>query len=155
MSFRRELHRRARRLQRRVVLAEGWDERVAAAARRLEEAGIATPVALHPDALPRVEEVAALLRTRRPHQVPDDARAEELASNPVIVAAGLVALGDADVAVAGATCPTADVVRAALWLVGPAPGIETVSSAICTCPMGWSRETGEWAAGRYGAQPAS
>jgi len=40
-----------------------------------------------------------------------------------------VALGHAQAAVAGATCPTADVLRAALWAIGPAPGIETVSSS--------------------------
>ena len=76
-----------------------------------------------------LDEVAALLRNRRPEQAPDDARAAELASNPIVHAAGLVALGGADAAVGGATCPTADVVRAALWLVGAAEGIETVSSA--------------------------
>ena len=129
MGFRRELHRRASQLQRTVVLAEGWDERVGAAARMLDEAGIARTVVLQPDRLPRVEDVAALLRERCPDKVPDDARAAELASNPIVCAVGLLALGDADAAVAGATCPTAEVVRSALWLLGAAPGIETVSSA--------------------------
>ncbi len=129
MGFRRELHRRASQLQRTVVLAEGWDERVGAAARMLDEAGIARTVVLQPGRLPRVEDVAALLRERRPDKVPDDARAVELASNPIVCAVGLLALGDADAAVAGATCPTAEVVRSALWLLGAAPGIETVSSA--------------------------
>ncbi len=129
MGFRRELHRRASQLQRTVVLAEGWDERVGVAARLLDEAGIARTVILQPGRLPRVEDVAALLRERRPDKVPDDARAAELASNPIVCAVGLVALGEADAAVAGATCPTAEVVRSALWLLGAAPGIETVSSA--------------------------
>ncbi len=129
MGFRRELHRRAGQLQRTVVLAEGWDERVRVAARLLDEAGIARTVVLQPARLPRVEDVAALLRERRPDKVPDDARASELASNPIVCAVGLLALGDADAAVAGATCPTAEVVRSALWLLGAAPGIETVSSA--------------------------
>ena len=129
MGFRRELHRRASELQRTVVLAEGWDERVGVAARLLDEAGIARTVVLQPGRLPRVEDVAALLRERRPDKVPDDARAVELASNPIVCAVGLVALGDADAAVAGATCPTAEVVRSALWLLGAAPGVETVSSA--------------------------
>ena len=129
MGFRRELHRRASQLQRTVVLAEGWDDRVRVAARLLDEGGIARTVVLQPGRLPRVEDVAALLRERRPDKVPDDARASELASNPIVCAVGLVALGDADAAVAGATCPTAEVVRSALWLLGAAPGIETVSSA--------------------------
>ena len=129
MGFRRELHRRASELQRTVVLAEGWDERVGVAARLLDEAGIARTVVLQPGRLPRVEDVAALLRERRPDKVRDDASAAKLASNPIVCAVGLVALGEADVAVAGATCPTAEVVRAALWLLGAAPGVETVSSA--------------------------
>ncbi len=118
MAFRRELHNRARQLRRTVVLAEGWDERVQGAAQLLEDAEIAHTIVLRPDDLPRLDDVAALLRTRRPKQAPDDARAAELASNPILHAAGLVALGTADAAVGGATCPTADVVRAALWLVG-------------------------------------
>jgi phosphate acetyltransferase len=44
-------------------------------------------------------------------------------------AASLVALGFADAAVAGLDSPTADVLRAALWAIGPARGITTVSSA--------------------------
>ncbi|HXI21530.1 MAG TPA: phosphate acyltransferase, partial [Gemmatimonadales bacterium] len=36
---------------------------------------------------------------------------------------------EADGCVAGAVYPTADVLRAALWAVGPAAGVETVSSA--------------------------
>ena len=133
MAFRRELHNRARQLRRTVVLAEGWDERVQGAAQHLEDAGIAQAIVLRPDDLPRLDDVAALLRSRRPEQAPDDARAAELASNPIVHAAGLVALGTADAAVGGATCPTADVVRAALWLVGAADGITTVSSAFYMC----------------------
>ncbi len=133
MSFRRELHSRARQLRRTVVLAEGWDERVQGAAQLLEDAEIAHTIVLRPDDLPRLDDVAALLRNRRPEQAPDDARAAELASNPIVHAAGLVALGTADAAVGGATCPTADVVRAALWLVGAADGVATVSSAFYMC----------------------
>jgi phosphate acetyltransferase len=40
-----------------------------------------------------------------------------------------VAAGEADGCVAGAVHTTADVIRAALWLVGAAPGTRTVSSA--------------------------
>ena len=129
MSFRRELHSRARQMRRTVVLAEGWDERVQRAARLIEDAAIANTIVLRQDDLPRLDDVADLLRTRRPEQAPDDARAAELASNPIVHAVGLVALGDADAAVGGVTCPTADVVRAALWLVGAAEGVDTVSSA--------------------------
>jgi len=53
----------------------------------------------------------------------------ELAREPIRFAASLVGLGYADAAVAGATCPTARVLRAALGGIGPAPGVQTVSSA--------------------------
>ncbi len=156
MSFRRELHSRARQLRRTVVLAEGWDERVQGAAQLLEDAEIAHTIVLRPDDLPRLDDVAALLRNRRPEQAPDDARAAELASNPIVHAAGLVALGTADAAVGGATCPTADVVRAALWLVGAADGIATVSSAFYMClPAGEAAEAAEAARGIKGHQEAS
>ena len=130
MSFHASLHGRAAALGRTVVLAEGWDERVRDAARRIDAAGMARVILLDrvvTDA--RLESVAALLRERKPDRVPDDETALRLAADPFRFAAGLVALGHADAAVAGATCPTADVLRAGLWAVGPAQGIETVSSA--------------------------
>jgi phosphate acetyltransferase len=56
-------------------------------------------------------------------------RALELARTPLYFADALVRWGDADGCVAGAAHTTADVLRASLWLVGPAPGVRTVSSA--------------------------
>jgi phosphate acetyltransferase len=131
MSFRRTLHDRARALGGTVVLAEGWDERVRLAADRLRADRIADVVVLDGpmNRHARLEDVAALLRRRKPEKAGDEISARFLAADPLRFAAGLVALGDADAAVAGATCPTADVLRAALWAIGPAPGITTVSSS--------------------------
>jgi phosphate acetyltransferase len=131
MSFRDGLRKRAASLGRRVVLAEGWDERVIAAAREIEQAGMADVEVLgqDPPAGPRLEAVAELLHDRRPDKAPDLERARDLARDPLRHAAGLVALGNADAAVAGATCPTADVLRAALWAIGPSEGISVVSSS--------------------------
>ena len=155
MSFRDELRCRATELRRKVVLAEGWDQRVIVAARQIEQTGLAVPVVLNGDHLPRVDDVAALLRKRRPDRVTSDAAAARLASNPIVLAVGLVALGDADAAVAGTTCPTSEVVRAALWLIGPASGIESVSSAFYMVfdeVVGWpGGKTGE-RMGREGGQ---
>ena len=50
-------------------------------------------------------------------------------SDPLFYAAMLVRAGHADGSVAGAIRTTADVLRAAILCVGPAPGIKTVSSA--------------------------
>lgn len=130
MTFRERLHRRAARLGGTVVLAEGHDPRVRAAAQRIG-AGLARVILLdrrvHDTA--RVTRVAALLAERDRERVSDEARAVELARDPVRFAAGLVALGEATAAVAGAVTTTAEVLRAALWAIGPAPGIRSVSSA--------------------------
>lgn len=131
MSFRKTLRRRAGRLGGRVVLAEGDDPRVRAAADQMAAEGVGEPIVLQGPVAddPRLRTIATLLHQRRPERVRDDAHALELARDPLRFAAGLVALGEAEAAVAGATCPTADVVRAALWAIGPAEGITTVSSA--------------------------
>jgi phosphate acetyltransferase len=131
MTFRATLLTRAAELRGTVVLAEGWDERVREAARRLDGEGIATVILLEGPVRhdPRVAEVARLLALRKPDKVNDDEHALELARDPFRFAAGLVSLGYAQAAVAGATAPTADVLRAALWAVGTAPGIKTVSSS--------------------------
>jgi phosphate acetyltransferase len=131
MTFRAAVHARAAALCGTVVLAEGWDDRVRAAAGRLEDDGLATVVLLERPVRddPRLPEVARLLRARKPDKVANEAAALELARDPFRFAAGLVALGHAQAAIAGATAPTADILRAALWAVGTAPGIKTVSSS--------------------------
>ncbi len=131
MSFRGALHRRAKALGGSVVFAEGWDVRVRDAAQRVAAKRMARVTVLERSipADPRVERVAELLRRRAPDRVRDDAHALALARDPLAFAAGLVALGEASVAVAGAATATAEVLRAALWAIGPGEGISTVSSA--------------------------
>ena len=132
MSFRATLHRRAKALGGSVVFAEGWDPRVREAARRVTAKRMARVTVLEQTVSTddrRLERVASLLQSRAADRVRDDAHALELARDPLRFAAGLVALGEASVAVAGAATPTAEVVRAALWAIGPAEGIATVSSA--------------------------
>ncbi|MDH3456840.1 MAG: phosphate acyltransferase [Gemmatimonadota bacterium] len=131
MSFRRHVRSQAAAHRCTVVLAEGWDDRVRRAADILETDGIATVVLLDRsmEGDPRQNSVAELLAVRRPDAVRNAAHARELAADPLRFAAALVGLGEADAAVAGATCPTSDVIRAALWAIGPAAGIATVSSA--------------------------
>jgi phosphate acetyltransferase len=131
VRFRAALRSRAAALGRTVVLAEGWDERVREAAKRIEAEGLASVALLDRSMAgdPRLGRVADHLAARKPDKVRDHAHARELAADPLRFAASLVALGEADAAVGGATCPTADVLRAGLWALGPAPGITTVSSA--------------------------
>jgi phosphate acetyltransferase len=118
VSFRAGLHRRAKALGGSVVFAEGWDPRVREAARLVAAKRLAQVTLLQREvpADERLERVAALLRSRAPDRLPDEASA-------------LDALGEATAAVAGAATPTAEVLRAALWAIGPAQGVGTVSSA--------------------------
>ncbi len=135
MSFRAELPRRAGQRHARIVLAEGEDPRVQTAAERLRSEGIVEPIVLGGsggveiarDA--RLQRVANHLRARRPDRVRDGVHAIELAEEPLNFAASLVALGEADGCVGGAVATTADVIRAALWAVGTAPGVNLASSA--------------------------
>ena len=138
MTFTDDLRKRAAAAGGTVVLIEGWDERVQEAAATLEKEGIGSAVLLSRtmEGDPRVPKVAELLRSRRPDKVESEEQALELATDPFRFAAGLVALGDADAAVGGATAPTAAVIRAALLAIGPAEGIKTVSSSFyMDCPI--------------------
>ncbi len=134
MSVRAALLERARARRARVVLPEGNDPRILAAAERLRREGIAEPIVLGPGHRvpiddPQVGRIAELLRARRPDRVRDGIHALDLAADPLRFGAGLVALGEADACVAGVAHPTADVLRAALWAIGLAPGYPLLSSA--------------------------
>jgi len=130
VTFRERLYERARRAGRRIVLPEGNDPRVREAAARIERMGLGTvqllegtsPLSLLPD-------MVRLLRTRHSDKFPTDAAALTALDHPLTRGAALVGLGRADVMVGGATFPSGDTIRAALWAVGPAPGITTVSGA--------------------------
>lgn len=139
---------RARAAARHVVLSEGHDVRMREAARRLTEDQIArvtliggpevsawakaeapTVTVRDPTTDPSRRKVADHLYQRRPDKAPSPAAAFEAAADPLRFAASLVAIGEADATVGGCANTTADVLRAALWAVGPAPGITTVSSS--------------------------
>ena len=98
----------------RVVLADLGDPRVDEAAARLRDEGLAVVVEpiIDPDDVDCGPAIAAGLDP----------------ADPVVAATLLVRSGRADAAVAGATRPTADVVRAGLRVLGMAPGVSTVSS---------------------------
>ena len=150
------LRQRAARSAKTLVLCEGEDPRVIAAALVLRELGLARPLLIgDPGEVrsgisdqgadpgrfevialddPRAEAVAGLLFERRMHKGLTLSVAREQMRSPVMMGAGLVALGVADAMVAGARHPTAEVIRAGLWCVGPAPGIRTVSGSFLMLP---------------------
>jgi phosphate acetyltransferase len=117
-----------------VVLCEGDDPRVRTAAERLRSERIVEPILLggggiEPAKDSRLGKIAKLLRERRPERIRDGVHALDVAAEPVNFGAALVALGEADGCVAGAVCSSAEVVRAALWAIGTAPGVSLVSSS--------------------------
>lgn len=143
------VRRRASAARRRIALAESWDERTLRAAAALAAEGIAEPVLVLDPLRPetheaarragvevvdpsepglRDEAAAALLRVRGAKGL-TEAEAHRLAGTPLYLADSLVMHGRADGCVAGAVHTTGEVLRAALWTVGPMPGGRTVSSA--------------------------
>ena len=112
----------ARSARRRVVLADGGDERAVAAACRLETEGLAVPV-LVDDAEPFCSAAVRARAEASPWRERIDL------DDPLHVAALMVAAGEADACVAGAARPTGDVVRAALFCVGTAADVDLISSS--------------------------
>lgn len=152
MSFLDEVRIRASATRRRVAFPESADERTVHAVAELARQRVVAPVLIldpeRPDTHgaaravardgveiiqidrdPRTEQTAAQLFAARGAKGLSEERASELARTPLFFADAMVARGEIDACVAGATHTTADILRAALWLVGPAPGVRTVSSA--------------------------
>jgi len=130
MSFLARVYERARRANLRIVLPEGDDPRVQEAARRIEREGLGIVQLLdRTSPFSPLPEMLRLLRSRKPDKFPTDTAAIAALQHPLTYGACLVAIGEADVMVGGACYPTADTIRAALWAVGTAPGIATVSGA--------------------------
>jgi phosphate acetyltransferase len=120
LSFLRELRARAAASPRRVVFPESADSRVLEAVRLLHEEGIARPILVLESEAPEAVRVAR------------ETGAEHVAAGgggTLETAVTMVASGEADACVAGAVHTTAEVLRAALRIIGPAPGMRTVSSA--------------------------
>ena len=130
MTFLDRVFKRARKLKARIVLAEGEDARVQEAGRRIEREGLGRVELLNrttPHTPP--PKMVALLRSRRPDKFPSDTAASQALAHPLVFGACLVGLAEADVMLGGAMYTSAETIRAALWAVGTAPGIATVSGA--------------------------
>ncbi|MBV9773329.1 MAG: phosphate acetyltransferase [Gemmatimonadetes bacterium] len=150
MSFLESVRARASENPRRLVFPEGADERTLEAVVRLGREGLVRPVVVggeptaadllrlgagdrvevldpgHHQSRPRL--AAHLYERRRAKGMTED-EALRRSGDPLLFAALLVATGEADGSVAGAVNTTGDVIRAAIWGVGPAAGIRTVSSS--------------------------
>jgi len=149
-SLLERIQRQAQLEPRRLVLAEADDERIVRAADRLARGKLAEVTLIGPRDTARatarraevallgvhlqevtdpaeVERAAAALRAARGDRLAA-ADVDRLARDPLFQAATRVRTGAADCFVAGAARTTADVLRAALWLIGTAPGVSIVSS---------------------------
>jgi phosphate acetyltransferase len=138
-----EIHEKARRAQRRVVLPEAHDPRVVQAAARLAGEGLVTPVlvdrgglgspppgveVVRPSSDARTERFAEALHELRAAKGMSPEEARRRALDPNVFGAFLVREGDCQAGVSGSSSPTADVLRAGLWVVGLAQGCKTLSS---------------------------
>jgi len=144
------LRERARQVPADIILAEGEDPRVIAAAERAtaeglcrasvvgdldrvqaaaEAAGIRLTVpVLEPIREPDLPHLTARLAERLAPRGISREQVERLARDPLHYAALRVATRRADGAVMGALATTADTMRAALRVIGPRPGLRVVSS---------------------------
>ena len=133
----------------RLVLPEGQDERMVAAARRLVDGAIAIPIllgsgaeigaaaaragvtlegmtTLDPGESGRLGDYAKLYSAARPNL--GAKVAERLVRKPLFFGGMMVKAGDAEAMIAGAANPTGRVIEAGLMTVGLADGIRTPSS---------------------------
>lgn len=145
------LKQRARENPQHIVLFEGEEDRTLLAAEKLEKENLARLTLLgnvekiqarlktlgmaplraalvDPAASGKLKDYARQLHERRRAKGMTESEALETAAIPRYFAGLMVAAGDADGSVGGALSTTAEVVRAALWSFGAAPGISLVSS---------------------------
>lgn len=151
MDILAKLKNRVRAYSQRIVLSEGADPRVVAAAAAVAREGFARPVLLgreqtvrdaaraagvsiesietiDPAASPRLDRYAELYYERRRARGATLEEARAIAARPLYFAALMVAAGDADGTVGGAANPTAETIRAALHAIGLAPEFKVLSS---------------------------
>ncbi|HEX8945731.1 MAG TPA: phosphate acyltransferase [Gemmatimonadaceae bacterium] len=148
MTFLADVHARAAASVRRIVFPEAHDERTQAAAVELHRRRIVDPILVldpskpeshaiihslglpvrDPASDPLTVRAAERLHERRADRLTKEA-ALDLLHTPLFFADALVADGQADACVAGATHTTGDVLRAGLWIIGPREGVRTVSSS--------------------------
>jgi phosphate acetyltransferase len=109
-----------------LVMPEGEDERIRAAARRLSVEDLADPVVYGPDVPEPQPQHVSLVTARRKNM--SRAMVARLLKKPLYRAAAMVAAGEAAAMLAGTANPTARVIEAALMTIGLAPGNNTPSS---------------------------
>lgn len=152
MSLLVNIREKARKLQRKVVLPEGDDQRVIEAASEIVKLGLARPIVIGSrtnikrmagdmgvsvegvdiidfSTVGNLDEYATEFAKLREKKGMTFEQAKDLMiKKPVFYAAMMVRKGAAHGVVSGAAAPTADVLRAGLQVIGAKPGVKTVSS---------------------------
>ncbi|PKK84958.1 MAG: phosphate acetyltransferase [candidate division Zixibacteria bacterium HGW-Zixibacteria-1] len=152
MNILDSIKEKARAKKRKVVLPEGTEPRVIKAAKILVEQKIASVVLLgnkdeigrlaaeaelnlslvrviDPSVSELIPDFAKTLFEKRKHKGITEAQATETVKNVLFFGAMMVEKGMVDGCVAGSVNTTGDVMRAAIQVIGLAPGINTVSGA--------------------------
>ncbi len=151
MNVIENLYERARTAGKRIILAEGGDQRIAEAAVEARKLGLARIIILgnidtvsgqireaggepgdfeiiDPATSPKRREYAARLHSLRKHKGMTEEQAYELTGGNLYYPVLAISAGDADGLVSGATHSTSDTVRPALQVLKTAPGYSIVSS---------------------------
>ena len=138
-----EIRERAAGLKKHIVFPEGGDERVIKAAGYLVENGICEATVLYNgehepkgsfstvnfiNQSAQKETFKNLIWNKRKHKLSDQSQVEKLVKNPLYFGACLVEQNQADACVAGSVATTAEVIRAAIHILGVKPNTSTVSS---------------------------
>jgi phosphate acetyltransferase len=163
MDFLASIRGRARDRLRKLVFPEGNDARTLEAVARVAADNLAIPLVIGGD-LTRADlddlgvvdvevvdpatdsrraELAARLYERRKAKGMTEKEALRAVADPLLYGALMVGAGHVDGSVAGAANTTGDVIRAALYGVGPAAGIRTVSSAFYMVVPPFRSDAGE------------
>jgi phosphate acetyltransferase len=141
VSFVDVIRARASTRPRRIAFPETSDARTLDAVRALSKAKVVEPVlvgtvssaigceVIDPTRNGLADDVAAELYEMRGPKGMTETQAAQHATSSLLVADALVRWGRVDGCVAGAEHTTGDVIRAALWMVGPAPSVKTISSS--------------------------
>lgn len=149
MTFSEKIIEDAKSIKKTIILPEGDDRRVVQGGCRAQREGIAqikmvgtkeqaAELAdgasldgiefISPESCPKTEEYANQLYELRKSKGMTPDKAKETVKDPLYFANMMLKLGDGDGIVAGAAHSTGDVLRPALQIVKPLPGVKTVSS---------------------------
>jgi phosphate acetyltransferase len=147
-----KIREKAKKRRKKVVLPEGTEERMIKAAKIIVDEEIAGVTLLgnkdeikkladanglklnqvnviEPDSSPDLEEYSNEYFNLRQKKGMTKERAKDFVKNPLFYGAMMVRKGKVDGSVAGSINATADVLRAAIHIIGLAPGITSVSSS--------------------------